>query len=74
MKRKYIKPTTEVLASIVQPIMAAISGVDNSGQSDDGGVGAKGTDFMADFMEDESEDNAMGYRRYNLWEEYLWEE
>ena len=21
-----------------------------------------------DFMEDESEDNAMGYRRYNLWD------
>lgn len=66
MKRKYIKPTTEVLASIVQPIMKQISGgVDNSGQNDDGGVGAKGTYFM----EDESEDNALGYRRYNLWEE-----
>lgn len=69
MKRKYIKPTTEVFASIVQPMMGGDSGVDNSGQSDDGGVGAKGIDFMADFMEDESEDNAMGYRRYNLWEE-----
>lgn len=67
MKRKYIKPTTEVLASIVQPIMDISGGVNNSGQSDDGGVGARGTDF--DFMEDESEDNAMGYRRYNLWEE-----
>ena len=66
MKRKYIKPTTEVLASIVQPMMVGVSGgVNNSGQSDDGGVGAKGTYFM----EDESEDNAMGYRRYNLWEE-----
>ena len=74
MKRKYIKPTTEVFASIKEPIMAAISGVNNSDQSDDGGAAAKGTDFMADFMEDESEDNAMGYRRYNLWEEYLWEE
>ena len=67
MKRKYIKPTTEVLASIVQPMMDISGGNDNSGQSDDGGVGARGTDF--DFMEDESEDNAMGYRRYNLWEE-----
>lgn len=65
MKRKYIKPTTEVFASIVQPMMDGVSGVDNSGQSFDGGVGAKGTYFM----EDESEDNAMGYRRYNLWEE-----
>jgi hypothetical protein len=65
MKRKYIKPTTEVFASIVQPMMDGVSGVDNSGQSHDGGVGAKGTYFM----EDESEDNAMGYRRYNLWEE-----
>ena len=74
MKRKYIKPTTEVFASIVQPMMGGVSGIDNSDQSDDGGAGAKGTDFMADFMEDESEDNAMGYRRYNLWEEYLWEE
>ena len=72
MKRKYIKPTTKVFASIEEPIMAISGGVDNSGQSDDGGVGAKGTDF--DFMEDESEDNAMGYRRYNLWEENLWEE
>ena len=72
MKRKYIKPTTEVLASIEEPIMDISGGVDNSGQSDDGGVGARGNDF--DFMEDESEDNAMGYRRYNLWEEYLWEE
>ena len=66
MKRKYIKPTTEVLASIEEPMMVRISGgIDNSGQSKDGGVGAKGTYFM----EDESEDNAMGYRRYNLWEE-----
>ena len=70
MKRKYIKPTTEVFASIEEPIMDISGGVNNSGQSDDGGVGAHGTDFM----EDESEDNAMGYRRYNLWEEYLWEE
>lgn len=65
MKRKYIKPTTEVIASIEEPMICCASGVDNSGQSDDGGVGARGTDFM----EDESEDNAMGYRRYNLWEE-----
>ena len=70
MKRKYIKPTTEVLASIVQPMMGGVSGIPNSNQNEDGGVGAKGTYFM----EDESEDNAMGYRRYNLWEEYLWEE
>lgn len=66
MKRKYIKPTTKVFASIGEPMMKQISGgVDNSGQSYDGGVAARGTDFM----EDESEDNAMGYRRYNLWEE-----
>ena len=63
MKRKYIKPTTEVFASIEEPMMAG-SGVNNSLQNDDGGT-ARGTDFM----EDESEDNAMGYRRYNLWEE-----
>lgn len=62
MKRKYIKPTTEVFASIVQPIMGGVSGgVNNSGQSDDGAVGARGTDFLVD---DESEDS-----RYNLWEE-----
>ena len=65
MKRKYIKPTTEVIASIEEPMMLCVSGIDNSGQCDDGGAGARGTDFM----EDESEDNAMGYRRYNLWEE-----
>lgn len=65
MKRKYIKPTTEVFAKIEEPIMDISGGVNNSGQSDDGGVGARGTDFM----EDESEDNAMVYRRYNLWEE-----
>ena len=64
MKRKYIKPTTEVLASIEEPMMLCVSGIDNSGQSVDGGAAARGTDFM----EDESEDNAMGYR-YNLWEE-----
>lgn len=46
-------------------MMLCVSGIDNSGQSVDGGAGARGTDFM----EDESEDNAMGYRRYNLWEE-----
>lgn len=63
MKRKYIKPTTEVLASIVQPMMGGVSGVPNSNQNEDGGS-AKGTYFM----EDESEDNAMGCR-YNLWEE-----
>lgn len=60
MKRKYIKPTTEVFASIEEPIMDISGGVNNSGQSFDGGT-ARGTDFM----EDESEDNAMGY----LWEE-----
>ena len=65
MKRKYIKPSTEVFASIEEPMMKQISGgVDNSGESEHGGVGARGTDFM----EDESEDNAMGYRRYNLWD------
>ena len=63
MKRKYIKPTTKVFASIGKPIMA-ISGINNSLQCVDGGC-ARGTDFM----EDESEDNAMGYRRYNLWED-----
>lgn len=62
MKRKYIKPTTEVLASIEEPMMLCVSGgVNNRGQSVDGAVGARVTDFM----EDESEDNAMGY----LWEE-----
>ncbi len=70
MKRKYIKPTTEVFASIEEPIMDVSGGVNNSGQSEDGGAAARATVFM----EDESEDNAMGYRRYNLWEEYLWEE
>ena len=65
MKRKYIKPTTEVLASIEVPMMLCVSGgIGNSGQDVDGGAGARVTDFM----EDESEDNAMGYR-YNLWEE-----
>ena len=66
MKRKYIKPTTKVFASIEVPMMCVVSGgVNNRGQCDDGGAAARGTDFM----EDESEDNAMGYRRYNLWEE-----
>jgi hypothetical protein len=69
MKRKYIKPTTKVFASIEVPIMAIISGgVNNFGQCDNGGVCARGTDFMEDESED-NEDNAMGYRRYNLWEE-----
>ena len=65
MKRKYIKPTTEVFASIEEPMMLCVSGINNRDQSVDGGACARGTDFM----EDESEDNAMGYRRYNLWEE-----
>lgn len=65
MKRKYIKPTTKVFASIKEPIMVISGGVNNSDQCDNGGAGARVTDFM----EDESEDNAMGYRRYNLWEE-----
>ena len=64
MKRKYIKPTTEVFASIEEPMMAG-SGVDNSDQSMDGGVGARGTDFM----EEDSNSKGFGYRRYNLWEE-----
>ena len=64
MKRKYIKPTTEVFASIEEPMMAG-SGVDNSDQSDDGGVGARGTDFM----EEDSNGKGFGYRRYNLWED-----
>jgi len=64
MKRKYIKPTTEVFASIEEPMMAG-SGVDNSDQSMDGGVGARGTDFM----EEDFNGKGFGYRRYNLWEE-----
>lgn len=53
MKRKYIKPTTKVFASIVQPMMGGVSGIDNSYQSDDGGAAARATVFM----EDESEDS-----------------
>ena len=64
MKRKYIKPTTEVFASIEEPMMAG-SGVDNSDQSMNGGVGARGTDFM----EEDSNSKGFGYRRYNLWED-----
>ena len=65
MKRKYIKPTTEVFASIEEPMMNISGGVNNSGESDDGGVGARGTDFM----EEDSNGKSFGYRRYNLWEE-----
>ena len=65
MKRKYIKPTTEVFASIEEPMMKQISGVNNSRQNDNGGVGARGTDFM----EEDSNSKGFGYRRYNLWEE-----
>ena len=63
MKRKYIKPTTEVFASIEEPMMAG-SGVNNSLQNDNGGT-ARGTDFM----EEDSNGKSFGYRRYNLWEE-----
>ena len=65
MKRKYIKPTTEVFASIEEPMMDISGGNDNSDQSMDGGVGARGTDFM----EEDSNSKGFGYRRYNLWEE-----
>ena len=65
MKRKYIKPTTEVFASIEEPMMNISGGVNNSGESDDGGVGARGTDFM----EEDFNGKGFGYRRYNLWEE-----
>ena len=51
-------------------MLCVSGGINNFDQCDNGGAGARVTDFM----EDESEDNAMGYRRYNLWEEYLWEE
>ena len=64
MKRKYIKPTTEVFASIEEPMMAG-SGINNSDGSDDGGAAARGTDFM----EEDSNSKGFGYRRYNLWEE-----
>lgn len=65
MKRKYIKPTTEVFASIEEPMMVDISGGNpNSGQGDDGGTTARGTDFM----EDDSNGKGFGYRRYNLWD------
>ena len=65
MKRKYIKPTTEVFASIEEPMMNISGGVNNSGGSDNGGVGARGTDFM----EEDSNGKGFGYRRYNLWED-----
>ena len=63
MKRKYIQPTTEVFASIEEPMMAG-SGVNNSLQNDDGGT-ARGTDFM----EEDSNGKGFGYRRYNLWDD-----
>lgn len=64
MKRKYIKPTTEVFASIEEPMMNISGGVNNSLQSKDGGT-ARGTDFM----EEDSNGKGFGYRRYNLWED-----
>ena len=64
MKRKYIKPTTEVFASIEEPMMNISGGVNNSGQNLDGGT-ARGTDFM----EEDSNSKGFGYRRYNLWED-----
>ena len=61
-KKKYIRPLIEV---ITNDDLCEGETINWSQEGED--AAARGTDF--DFMEDESEDNAMGYRRYNLWEE-----
>ncbi|MBR2249069.1 MAG: hypothetical protein IJ844_00905 [Prevotella sp.] len=63
MKRTYIKPKTEIFQApwLLQSVEENFNTLSiRSGKN----AGARGTDFM----EDESEDNGMGYRRYNLWD------
>ena len=64
MKKKYIKPRTEAISNeyLCQPEATWKNASQDPGTQE---VGTRETEFM----EDESEDNAMGYRRYNLWEE-----
>ena len=58
-KKQYIRPLTEV---ITNEYLCDGETIKWSQEAED--AGARGTDYM----EDESEDNAMGYHRYNLWD------
>ena len=58
-KKQYISPLTEV---ITNDYLCDGETIKWSQEAEDGAA------RTVDFMEDESEDNGMGYRRYNLWD------
>lgn len=65
-KKTYIAPTYSVTDFLVDLPLLAGSGVDNSGQSDDGGVGSPSM-FMGDDMDYDCEDDSQSFISQCSW-------
>ena len=65
MKKTYVSPVTETIEMPAGVILAG-SGVDNSDQSDDGGVGAPSM-FMDDDMDNDCEDESQSFASQYGW-------
>ena len=65
MKKTYVSPVTETIEMPAGEILA-VSGVDNSDQSFDGGVGAPSM-FMDDDMDNDCEDESQSFESQCGW-------
>ena len=65
MKKTYVSPVTETIEMPAGEILT-VSGVNNSGQSDDGGVGAPSM-FMDDDMDNDCEDESQSFASQCGW-------
>lgn len=60
MKKTYVSPVTETIEMPAGEVLTISGGNDNSGQSDDGGVGAPSM-FMGDDMDNDCEDESQSF-------------
>lgn len=65
-KKAYIAPACSVTDFLIDSQLLAGSGVDNSGQSRDGGVGAPSM-FMDDDMDNDYEDESQSFESQCGW-------
>jgi len=65
-KKAYIAPACSVTDFLIDSQLLAGSGVDNSGQSRDGGVGAPSM-FMDDDMDNDYEDESQSFASQYGW-------
>ncbi len=65
-KKAYIAPACSVTDFLIDSQLLAGSGVDNSGQSRDGGVGAPSM-FMDDDMDNDYEDESQSFASQCGW-------